>query len=75
MRHFPEHDCVDVLESTRCEVRELIECRPSHQLAVQLAYHVGFANIMIARKGFGQFASKRHRLFSGYRCNDAHASV
>lgn len=34
MRQFPEHDMVDAPEDVRREVGELVERRPSHQLAV-----------------------------------------
>ncbi len=75
MRQFPEHDRVNAPEDARCEVGELVEGRPSRQLAVQAANHVDRANIMIAGKGLGQSASKRLGLFLGYRRNDGHTSV
>lgn len=75
MRQFPEHDSVDAPEATRCEVGELVEGRPSRQLAVQAVYHVDLADIMIAGKGLGQFANKRLGLFLGYRRDDGHMPV
>lgn len=75
MRQFPEHDVVDAPEGARCEVGELVEGRPSRQLAVQATNHVDRANIMIAGKGFGQLANKRLGLFLGYRRDDGHAPV
>ena len=75
MRQFPEHDVVDAPEAACCEVGELVEGRPSRQLAVQAVHHVDLANIMIAGKGLGQSANKRLCLFLGYCRDDGHVSV
>src|SRR6218665_1334449 len=66
---------VDAPEGACCEVGELVERRPSRQLAVQAVHHVDLANIMIAGKGLGQSASKRLGLFLGYRRDDGHVPV
>ena len=66
---------VDAPERARCEVGELLEGRPSRQLAVQAFHHVGLADIMIAGKGLGQFANKRLGLFLGYRRDGGHSPV
>lgn len=58
MRHFPEHEMVNAPEYIGGEVGELVECRPSRQLAVQARDHVDRADTMIAGKGFGEPANK-----------------
>lgn len=75
MRHFPEHDMVDAPEDVRREVSELVERRPSHQLAVQAGDHVDRTDTMIAGKGFGELANKPLGLFLGYRRDDGHPSM
>ncbi len=75
MRHFPEHDMVDAPEYIRREVGELVERRPSHQLAVQAGDHVDRADTMIAGKGLGQSADKPLGLFLGYCRDDGHLST
>lgn len=68
MRHFPEHYMVDATEYICPEVGELVERRPSHQLAVQAGEYVDRStDTMIAGKDFGEPANKPLGLFLGYR--------
>src|SRR5450756_2342879 len=74
VRHFPEHDMINVLERGRSEVRVLVEGRPTPQLAVQAVHHVDLSKIMITREGFRQSVCECLGLLFGYGRDDRHPS-
>jgi hypothetical protein len=75
VRHFPEHDIIDVPERGRSEVRVLVEGRPAPQLAVQAVHHVNLGKIMITREGHRQSVRECLGLLFGYGRDDRHPSA
>ena len=72
VRHFPEHDMVDVPERGRSEVRVLVESRPAPQLAVQAIHHIDLGKIMVTREDLRQSVRECLGLLFGYGRDDRH---
>jgi hypothetical protein len=75
MRHFPEHDMIDVPEYGRSEIRVLVEGHPAPQLAFQAVYHVNLDKIMITREDHRQSVRECLGLLFGYGRDDRHSSA
>lgn len=72
VRHFPEHDMIDVPERGRSEVRVLVEGCPAPQLAVQAVHHIDLGKIMITREDLRQSVRECLGLLFGYGRDDRH---